>query len=432
MFLENFRTIVGVTGAMLRLTHDEQLVFQRAEAIHRTHLRLKRDDGSAQTCEAFRAQFNNARGPYKGGIRFHASASEEEVVALAALMAIKTAVVDIPFGGAKGAIRCKPETLSAEERQRLSREYMRAFVQHLGPLKDCAAPDVNTNAEVMGWMRDEYERITGQFTPACITGKPLSLGGIVGRDTATARGGFLILEELLSSLKRPKKSIRVAIQGFGNVGGNMATMLHAAGYTVVGITDVHGGWYAPYGLDPGKLRELRMRTGNITTVDVESRSWAQKAKAMSNAELLALPCDVLIPAAIESVITKHNVNDVAARYILELANGPVTTDADRLLEDRGIQVIPDILANAGGVTVSYFEWLQGMSGHRWNEQSVDDQLKHIMLHAWEAVSRRSEMQGMSLRTSAFAIGMERILSAMEARGRSATQNNCRREHAFAA
>ncbi|HRH93910.1 MAG TPA: Glu/Leu/Phe/Val dehydrogenase, partial [Candidatus Peribacteria bacterium] len=386
MFLDNFRTIVGVTGAMLRFSKDDQLVFQRAEALHRTHIRLERDDGATETYEAFRAQFNNARGPYKGGIRFHAAVTEEEVVALAALMAIKTAVVDIPFGGAKGAVRCSPQSLSTSELQRLSRGYMRAFAPHLGPLKDCAAPDVNTNADVMGWMRDEYERITGEFTPACITGKPLSLGGIVGRDTATARGGFLILEELLSSLNRPRKSIRVAIQGFGNVGGNMAAMLHAAGYTVVGITDVHGGWYAPYGLDPGKLRELRLRTGNITQVDAEARSWAQGAKAIDNAELLALPCDVLVPAAIESVITERNAANVLARYVLELANGPVTADADRVLEDRGTQVIPDILANAGGVTVSYFEWLQGMSGHRWDEQSVDDRLKQIMLHAWRAVA----------------------------------------------
>ncbi len=432
MFLENFKTIIGITGAMLRLDNEDQAVFRTPQAVHRSELRLVRDDGTVETCGAYRAQFNNARGPFKGGIRFHADVSEEEVVALAALMAIKTAVVDIPFGGGKGAVRCSPQSLSPGERQRLSREYVRAFAPHLGPLKDCPAPDVNTNPEIMGWMRDEYERLTGTFSPACITGKPLSLGGIVGRDTATARGGFFILESLLAAEKRQAKDIRVAIQGFGNVGGNMAAQLHEAGYTIVGIADVHGGWHSEKGLHPRKLHELRARTGSITGVDMDAQSWVTRAERIDNAQLLSLPCDVLIPAAIENVITETNADDIRARYVLELANGPVTAGADRLLENRGIGVIPDILANAGGVTVSYFEWLQGMSGHRWDEQSVDEELRRIMLRAWDGVVLRSRSSDMSYRHSAFATGMERILAAMHARGRTSAKPHARLQPALAA
>jgi glutamate dehydrogenase (NADP+) len=383
---------------------------------------ITRDDGTKETFPAFRVQYNNARGPYKGGIRFHPLADEAEVKALAALMAFKTAVVGIPFGGAKGGIQCDPKKLTKKELQELSRAYVRAFVDHLGPDIDCPAPDVNTNPDIMAWMRDEYEKITKTYAPAMITGKPLSFNGSLGRDTATARGGFFILQELIGLEGKQAKDLRVIIQGFGNAGATMAHFLHGAGFTVVGLSDSQGGIYSEEGLDPVRIEKYKKQTGSVlgeycegSVCDLEKMKM-DNVKKVSNEELLTMPCDILVPAALDNVITEKNADAIQAKYILELANGPVSPEADAILHKKGVTVVPDILANAGGVTVSYFEWVQGRSGDQWMEEKVDEDLKRIMMAAFRAVRSEATNAKLSYREAAFSLALRRMLETMRARG----------------
>ena len=406
----------------LKLTDAQQKKFLEPNHIHKKTIEITKDDGSKASFPAFRVQYNNARGPYKGGIRYHPEANEEEVKALAALMAIKTAVVDIPFGGAKGGIQVNPKELSKKEVEAISRAYIRAFADHLGPDLDVPAPDVNTNPDIMAWMRDEYEKITKTFAPAVITGKPLSYGGSRGRDTATGRGAFFILEEMVERDGLNRKELRVVIQGFGNAGGHMAEYLHAAGYTLVAVSDSHGGIYGEQGIDPVRIAKYKEKTGTVTgeycegsVCDVEKMKM-DNVRVVTNEELLELPCDVLIPAALDSVITAKNAGKIHAKIILEIANGPTTPEADAILEKKGIHVIPDVLANAGGVTVSYFEWSQGKSGEQWTDEQVDHELKRIMLEAYRAVSREAQGEKLSYRQAAFIVGLKRIVEAMNVRG----------------
>jgi len=406
----------------LDLADGENTWFAEPQHIHKQDLTIERDDGTKEAFHAYRVQFNNARGPYKGGIRFHPAADEEEVKALAALMSIKTAVVNVPFGGAKGGVEVNPKELTSKELQSLSRAYARAFADHLGPDIDCPAPDVNTTPDIMAWMRDEYEKITGGYSPACITGKPLSFGGSLGRDTATARGGFFILQELIKGEALDPSELRVVVQGFGNAGAHIATMLHNAGYMVVAISDSQGAIYAPEGLDPIRIQKYKRKTGSVTgeycegsVCDLE-RMKLDGVERVTNEKLLTLPCDVLIPAALDNVITEENAKDIQARFILELANGPTTPEADEILEARGVQVVPDVLANAGGVTVSYFEWSQGRSGEQWTATRVDRNLRRHMLEGYKAVKRTSRREGMTYRQAAFAVGIRRMLDAMRVRG----------------
>ncbi len=397
-------------------------MFLEPQNILKKDLRIKKDDGTEETFPAFRVQYNNARGPYKGGIRFHPLADESEVKALAALMAFKTAVVGIPFGGAKGGIQCDPKKLSTRELQELSRAYVRAFVDHLGPDIDCPAPDVNTTPDIMAWMRDEYENITKTYAPAMITGKPLSFNGSLGRDTATARGGFFILQELLELEGKQAKDLRIVIQGFGNAGATMAHFLHGAGFTIVGLSDSQGGIYAPEGLDPVRIEKYKKQTGSVlgeycegSVCDLEKMKM-DNVQRVSNDELLTLPCDILVPAALDNVVTESNADAIQAKYILELANGPVTPEADEILHKKGIVVIPDILANAGGVTVSYFEWVQGRSGEQWTEEKVDSDLKRIMMTAFRAVRSEASQGSFTYREAAFSLALKRMLETMQARG----------------
>jgi glutamate dehydrogenase (NADP+) len=386
------------------------------------NLTITRDDGTQASFPAFRVQFNNARGPYKGGIRFHSAADLEEVKALAALMAIKTAVAGIPFGGAKGGVQLNPKELSRSEVQELSRAYVRAFLKDLGPDVDCPAPDVNTNSDMMAWMRDEYEQQTHTFSPAMITGKPLSYGGSEGRETATARGGFFILRELVERYALDPEKLSVVIQGFGNAGAHMAHMLHDAGYTVVAVSDSQGGIYSSEGIDPVRIEKYKRKTGSVageycqgSVCDIE-RMKIDTVEKVSNAELLELPCDILIPAALDNVITEENAPRVKAKFILELANGPVSPAADAILDARGVAVVPDVLANAGGVTVSYFEWVQGRSGEQWTAERVDHELHRVMIAAYTAVRREARRSSMSYRQAAFVVGVQRIVEAMRVRG----------------
>ncbi|MBI1934425.1 Glu/Leu/Phe/Val dehydrogenase, partial [Candidatus Peregrinibacteria bacterium] len=419
---ERFCTVLEHVMERLQLSEREQEMLRKPQHEHTAELSLQRDDGSTAVFPAYRIQFNNARGPYKGGIRYHPAADADEVKALAALMAIKTAVVDIPFGGSKGGVQCDPKILSRRELAELSRAYVRAFAPHLGPDVDCPAPDVNTTPEIMAWMRDEYEKVARTYSPAMITGKPLVYGGSRGRDTATARGGFFILQELVDSDALDPKELRVAIQGFGNAGATMAIFLHQAGYTVVAVSDSQGGIYCPEGLDPMRIQKYKKKTGSVTgeyctgsVCDIEKMK-LDHVQRVTNAELLELPCDVLIPAALDNVVTAENAERIQARYILELANGPVSPEADAVLEERGVAVIPDVLANAGGVTVSYFEWTQGRSGEQWTDEQVDRELKRMMLDAYKAVRRTARREKVSYRAAAFLVGVQRIVATMRARG----------------
>ncbi len=347
----------------IEVSPAERKLLSEPQAMHRAEITIKKDDGTKATFPAFRVQFSNARGPYKGGIRYHPEADLDEVKALSALMAIKTAVVGIPFGGGKGGVQCNPKDLSRRELQEISRAYVRAFAKHLGPDIDCPAPDVNTTPDIMAWMRDEYEKITHSYAPAMITGKPLAYGGSLGRDTATARGGFFILQELVERDALDPSELRVVIQGFGNAGGHMAELLHGAGYTIVAVSDSHGGIYNAEGLDPVRIEKYKRKNGTVageyctgSVCDLE-RMKMDGVKRITNEELLELPCDILIPSALDNVITAANAKNIRAKLILELANGPTTPEADAILEKKRVKVIPDVLANAGGVTVSYFEWV---------------------------------------------------------------------------
>ncbi|OIO53057.1 hypothetical protein AUJ46_06115 [Candidatus Peregrinibacteria bacterium CG1_02_54_53] len=417
-----FQTTLAAVLEKLKPTSEERSLLMEPQHIHQARLPLTRDDGSATEFSAYRVQFNNARGPYKGGIRYHPAADLEEVKALAALMALKTAVVNIPFGGGKGGIQMDPRKLSARELQEVSRAYVRAFQPHLGTDIDVPAPDVNTTADIMAWMRDEYEKLTHSFSPSVITGKPLSYGGSLGRSAATARGGFFILQELIDREALDPQELKVAIQGFGNAGGTMAHLLHNAGFTIVSISDSQGGIYSAEGIDPVRVEKYKRKTGAVAGEYCEgSVCDVQKMKMdgmqhVTNEALLELPCDILIPAALDNVITAENADRIQARTILELANGPTTPEADAILEKKSIRVIPDILANAGGVTVSYFEWVQGRSGEQWTAERVDNELKRIMLEGYKMVRRTAYREKMSYRHAAFAVALRRILAAMKARG----------------
>jgi len=407
---------------LIEMSEEECAFFRTPQFIHKENIAIERDDGTTATYPAFRIQFNNARGPFKGGIRFHPDADEEEVKALAALMAIKTAVVNIPFGGGKGGVQVNPKELSRKELEALSRAYIRAFKDYIGSEIDCLAPDVNTNPDIMAWMRDEYEKETRSFSPSVITGKPLSFGGSIGRDTATARGGFFIIEEMIERESLDPDELRVAIQGFGNAGANMAQFLHNAGFTVVAVSDSQGGIYSPEGIDPVRITKYKKKTGAVTgeycegsVCDLE-RMKMDGVEHVSNEQLLELPCDILVPAALDNVITAKNASQIKAKFVLELANGPTTPEADEILERKGVKVIPDVLANAGGVTVSYFEWTQGRSGEQWTAEKVDRELKRVILEAYKKVRRVAYREKMTYREAAFAVGIRRMLDAMRARG----------------
>lgn len=417
-FVRNLEDSFSILG----LNDAEKTLLREPQHIHKKSVTITKDDGSEATFPAFRVQYNNARGPYKGGIRYHELADEDEVKALAALMAIKTAVVGIPFGGGKGGVQCNPKTLSKKEVQAVSRAYVRAFQDYLGPDIDCPAPDVNTTPAIMAWMRDEYEKLTNSYAPAMITGKPLSYGGSRGRDTATARGGFFLLEELVEGEALEKRKLRVAVQGFGNAGATMAHLLHDAGYTIVAVSDSQGGIYSEEGIDPVRIEKYKNKTGSVAgeycqgSVCDTQKMKMDNVKHISNEELLECDCDILIPAALDNVINDKNAGKIQAKYILELANGPTTPEADDALEKRGVRIIPDVLANAGGVTVSYFEWTQGRSGEQWTDAYVDSELKRIMLDAYRDVRREVHRRKVSYRKAAFIVGVSRIVDAMRVRG----------------
>ncbi|HWL66850.1 MAG TPA: Glu/Leu/Phe/Val dehydrogenase [Geminicoccus sp.] len=379
----------------------------------KARLMIRMDDGSRKSFIAWRCRYDDTRGPTKGGIRYHPDASEEEAEALAFWMTFKCAVMNLPYGGGKGAVRVDPRSLSRSELERLSRAYIQAFARILGPDRDIPAPDVYTNSMIMGWMADEYAQIVGQAAPAVITGKPLALGGSVGRDDATARGGYYLTCHLAAEMGLGEQ-MRVAIQGFGNAGRHIARLLAADGHKIVAVSDSAGAVFAHDGLNVERLEAAKAAGRPVTsTVGLDGH---QECPAD---ELIATACDLLVPAALENMIHERNVSKVQARVVLELANGPVTPEADRILERNGVIVLPDILANAGGVTVSYFEWVQNRQGYYWELAEVHSRLRTIMEREGREIWRTAQEKKVPMRTAAYVHALRRLAAAIEAHG---TQN----------
>jgi glutamate dehydrogenase (NAD(P)+) len=368
---------------------------------------VRMDSGALRVFRGYRVQHNGARGPYKGGIRYHPSADIEEVRALASLMTWKTALMELPFGGAKGGIEVDPTGMSAHELESMTRRFTNAIGHVLGVNRDIPAPDVNTNAQVMAWMMDAYSSRYG-YTPAIVTGKPLDLGGAPGREAATGRGCVYVLEAAAKRWGLDLTAMRVAIQGFGNVGSWAARELHERGVKVIAVSDVSGALYRSDGLDIPALLSWSSSNRHLRDVD--------NCEIITNEELLELECDVLIPAALGEVIRADNVDSIRAKIVLEAANHPTTPDADKSLADRGVRVIADILANAGGVTGSYFEWAMNIQQFRWKESQFNAELQEAMVRAFDACASFAERRNVSLRQAAFAIGIERVARAARLRG----------------
>ena len=368
---------------------------------------VRMDDGRLEVLTGYRVQHNAARGPYKGGVRYHPDADLDEVRALASLMTWKTAVVDIPFGGAKGGVQCEPRTMSVGEKQRLTRRFTQQIAYVLGVNRDIPAPDVNTDAQTMAWMMDAYSSRFG-YTPAIVTGKPVELGGSLGREAATGRGCVFCLEEAARDLAIDLDGTTVAVQGFGNVGSWFARLVGELGCRVVAVSDVKGGVLAETGLSIAELVEHARESGSVVG--------APGTERITNEELLELDVDVLVPAALDRVVNERNADRVKARVVLEAANHPVTPAADEILHAAGKIVVPDILANAGGVTVSYFEWVQNIQQFRWDEDHVNAELRKVMARAWKEVYGRALVDGIPLRLAAFALAVERVDRADRLRG----------------
>lgn len=368
----------------------------------RVSIPVMMDDNSVKIFEGYRVQYNNARGPYKGGIRFHQDTDINEVKALAFWMALKCAVANIPMGGGKGGITVDPKKLSKNELEKLSRGWIKLMAPIIGPKVDVPAPDVNTTPEIMAWMVDEYSKITGDTTNAVITGKPISIGGSEGRGPATGLGGFYVFDVVKNKLNLPE-SCNVVIQGFGNVGGNAAEILESHGHKIIAISDSKGAILKEDGIDIKKLNEYKKLNGQIAGFS--------GSKNITNDELLEIECDVLIPAALENQITETNAKKIKTKLIVELANGPTTPEADDILFARGIPVVPDILANAGGVTVSTFEWEQNLKKEHWTEIDVFEKLKKIMNEETEIIWNKSKELNTDIRRAAFIVALERIEKA---------------------
>lgn len=414
--LERLAPLAGLSEAVTKALATPDRVIER-------ELTIETDDGRSMTLPAYRVQWSNARGPYKGGVRFHPAADLNEVKALAAAMNLKCAVADLPLGGGKGGVTVDPKALSRHEVERVSRAFVKAMFPDLGPTRDIPAPDVYTNAEVMAWMLDEYEKLAGLSAPATFTGKPLALGGSLGRGNATAAGGVQVLDYLVKMKGWQPSELKVAIQGFGNAGAHAAELLHAAGYTIVALSDSQGGVRSERGLDVNKVSKAKNDTKSVQglycagSVCNEAKLAADEVTVITNEELLQSDCDILIPAALDGVVTEVNAGEIKAKVILELANGPVTPAADKILNDRGIIVIPDILANSGGVTVSHFEWIQNQTGDYWSEETVATKLKEKMTAAAAAVWQIAQTKNLPWRDAAWLLGLTRLSEALKYRSR---------------
>jgi glutamate dehydrogenase len=402
-------TQIVIHRALEKLGYPEEVYELLKEPIRMLTVRIpvRMDDGTVKIFTGYRAQHNDAVGPTKGGVRFHPNVTEREVKALSIWMSLKCGIVDLPYGGGKGGIVCDPRTMSFRELERLSRGYVRAISQIVGPTKDIPAPDVFTNSQIMAWMMDEYSRIDEFNSPGFITGKPLVLGGSHGRETATAKGVTICIREAAKKRGIDLKGARVVIQGFGNAGSFLAKFMHDAGAKVIGISDVYGALYDPNGLDIDYLLERRDSFGTVTKLFKNT---------ITNKELLELDCDILVPAAIENQITEENAPNIKASIVVEAANGPTTLEATEILTKRGILLVPDVLASAGGVTVSYFEWVQNNQGFYWTEEEVEERLEKVMVKAFNNVYEMAQTRRVDMRLAAYMVGVRKMAEACRFRG----------------
>jgi glutamate dehydrogenase len=398
-----------IKEALDKLGYDEGMYELLKEPLRMVEVRIpiRMDDGKVKVFTGYRGQHNDAVGPTKGGVRFHPEVTAEEVKALSMWMTLKAGIVDLPYGGGKGAIICDPREMSMGELERLSRGYVRALSQVMGPAKDIPAPDVFTNAQIMAWMMDEYSRIDEFNSPGFITGKPIVLGGSQGRDRATAEGVTIIIEEAAKRRGIDMKGARIVIQGFGNAGSFLSKFLHDAGAKVIGISDAYGALHDPDGLDIDYLLDRRDSFGTVTTLFDNT---------ITNEELLELDCDILVPAAISNQITEKNAHNIKAKIVVEAANGPTTAEGTRILTERGVLLVPDVLASAGGVTVSYFEWVQNNMGYYWTEEEVREKMTGKMVEAFENVYTVATTRNIDMRLAAYMIGVRKSAEASRFRG----------------
>ena len=407
-------------AAVLNLEPNIVEVLSSPERMLIVSIPVKMDDGKTKVFTGYRVQHNTARGPAKGGIRYHPEVCLDEVKSLAFWMSIKNTVVGVPFGGGKGGITCNPKKMSEGEIERLTRGYAAAIAKFVGPDQDIPAPDVGTNAQIMGWFTDEYCKIVGKCIPGVITAKPLDIGGSRGRETATGRGAFFATLEAVKTFSIPLKGARVSIQGYGNVARPIAEYLYELGCKIVAVSDSTGGVYNPEGMHPVKLAKFKTKTRSVKGFP--------RSKEISTVDPITVDCDILIPAALENQITEKNASKVQAKLIVEEANGPTTPKADKILYEKGVVIVPDVLANAGGVTVSYFEWVQNRMGYYWSDGEVDEKLKQVMTKAFKDVyqnakqyqadtSLTTQQSQMDFRTAAYVTAVKKIVGAMRALGR---------------
>lgn len=395
--------------ALNKLGFDEGMYDLIKEPMRLLTVRIpvRMDDGSVKTFTGYRAQHNDAVGPTKGGVRFHPDVDVEEVTALSMWMTLKCGIVDLPYGGGKGGIVCDPRQMSIHEVERLSRGYVRAISQIVGPTKDIPAPDVFTNSQIMAWMMDEYSQMDEFNSPGFITGKPIVLGGSQGRDRSTALGVVIAIEEAAKRRGKTIEGSRVVIQGFGNAGSFLAKFLYDQGAKIVGISDAYGALHDPEGLDIDYLLDRRDSFGTVTNLFDDT---------ISNKELFEIDCDILVPAAISNQITEESANDIKAEIVVEAANGPTTMAATKILSERGVLLVPDVLASAGGVTVSYFEWVQNNQGYYWTEEEVNEKLREKLVKAFDTIYNLSENRKIDMRLAAYIVGIKRTAEAARYRG----------------
>ena len=391
---------LGYEDAMYELLKEPMRILE-------VRIPVRMDDGKTKVFTGYRAQHSDAVGPTKGGVRFHPDVNRDEVIALSMWMTLKCGIVELPYGGAKGGIICDPREMSMHEIEKLSRGYVRAISQIVGPNKDIPAPDVFTNSQIMAWMYDEYSKIDEFNSPGFITGKPIVLGGSQGRDKATAQGVTICINEAAKKRGLDMQGARVVIQGFGNAGSFLAKFLHDAGAKVVGISDAYGALHDPDGLDIDYLLDRRDSFGTVTTLFDNT---------ITNKELFELDCDILVPAAIANQITEENANDIKASIVVEAANGPTTAEATKMLTERGILLVPDVLASSGGVTVSYFEWVQNNQGYYWTQEEVDEKLNKKLVDAFENVYNVATTRNIDMRLAAYMVGARRTAEASRFRG----------------
>lgn len=409
---ENSVLNIKKAAEALNLPESEYLPLLYPEREVKVNLPVRMDDGSIRVFEAYRIQHSSARGPYKGGIRYHQDVNPDEVRMLAVGMSFKCAVADLPLGGGKGGIKVDPRTLSKGELERLSRKYAVMIAPVIGPEKDIPAPDVNTNGQIMAWMMDSFSALEGKLTPGVVTGKPVEIGGSLGRNEATGRGVLFVTEAMLKTQGKSLDGCRIVIQGFGNVGSISAKLFSEHGAKILGISNSKTAIYAPDGLDIEEIFDFVNVKGNR----LENYPLPEGVKKIGLDEILEQDCDVLVPAALENQINEDNVDRIKAGLIIEAANGPTTRAADAVLEERGIPLVPDILANSGGVIVSYFEWVQNQQAYYWTEEEVNSKLKQKITSAFESVHDCREKLGCSYRTAAFAVSLKRMADSIRIRG----------------